>query len=149
MSTVPESKKKLSTSQSVLIAFVSIILVGAAVIIPLYLKSLQYEPGITNISVQEAKSMMDDDLMYPDLIVLDVRTQSEYDEGHIENATLIPVDELELRINELIQYKDTEIIVYCQSGSRSAVASNTLSDAGFSNIFNMLGGYSAWTAAGY
>jgi LPXTG-motif cell wall-anchored protein len=73
----------------------------------------------TDIDVVTAYDMITNG-SYPNLIILDVRTQSEYDERHIENSMLIPVTELESRINELSQYIDTEIVVYCRTGWESA-----------------------------
>ncbi len=98
----------------------------------------------TNASVATAKYMVDTD---PSLVVLDVRNQSEYDTGHIRNAKLIPVWQLTGRLNELNQ--SSMILVYCQAGGRSATASQTLVDNGFANIYNMLGGVTAWISAGY
>ncbi|MFX1532258.1 MAG: rhodanese-like domain-containing protein [Promethearchaeota archaeon] len=101
------------------------------------------------ISVEEAHEMISNSTLYPDLFILDVRTQGEYDEEHICNATLIPVDELESRLTELYPYNDTEIIVYCRTGARSAIASQTLNNYGFTKIFDMSGGITAWKSAGY
>jgi len=103
----------------------------------------------TNISVHQAYGMITNNTLYPDLIVLDVRTQSEFNNGHICNATLIPSTELELKINDLLLYNETEIIVYCLSGGRSAGASQTLVDHGFTKVFNMFEGISGWISAGY
>jgi rhodanese-related sulfurtransferase len=86
---------------------------------------------------------------YPNLIILDVRTQSEYNEGHLENAVLIPITELESRIDEILPYRNTEIIVYCKGGGRSAQASNILDSNNFTKVFNVLGGITAWESAGY
>jgi rhodanese-related sulfurtransferase len=97
-----------------------------------------------NVNVPEAKQMIGSN---PNLVILDVRTQTEYDEGHIENAVLIPVSELEGRLDELNSEKDT--LVYCRSGVRSATASQILVDNGFSSVYNMLGGMLAWRDAGY
>jgi rhodanese-related sulfurtransferase len=83
----------------------------------------------------------------PNLVILDVRTQAEYDSGHIQNATLIPVTELANRLGELDTEK--EILVYCKAGGRSATASQILVDNGFSKVYNMLGGITAWMSAGY
>ncbi|MCY3412472.1 MAG: rhodanese-like domain-containing protein [Candidatus Heimdallarchaeota archaeon] len=93
----------------------------------------------TDISVADAKAMIEEG----DVFILDVRSQSEYDEGHIDGATLIPVDELEDRLDEL-PAKDAKILVYCRSGSRSATASGILDDFDFTNVYNMLGGYIEW-----
>ncbi|MFX1567331.1 MAG: rhodanese-like domain-containing protein [Promethearchaeota archaeon] len=103
----------------------------------------------TNISVNEAYDMIANTSAYPNLMVLDVRTDAEFDTYHICNANLIPLEDLTTRINELELYNDTEIIVYCQSGGRSATASQILVDAGFNKIYNMIGGISSWINAGY
>ena len=97
-----------------------------------------------DVDVSQAKQMIDSN---PDLVILDVRTQSEYDAGHIQNATLIPVSELGGRLGELD--KNREILVYCASGGRSATASQTLVENGFSKVYNMLGGITAWKNAWY
>jgi rhodanese-related sulfurtransferase len=96
------------------------------------------------VNVSVAKQMIDTD---PNLVILDVRTQSEYDNGHIQNATLIPSDQLAGRLGELD--KQTVILVYCASGGRSATAGQLLVDSGFLHIYNMLGGITAWKSAGY
>ena len=103
----------------------------------------------TDITAEEAHDMIYNKTLYPDLLALDVRSQSEYDSGHICNATLIPHTQLESRISELEPYKDTEIIVYCGSGVRSVTASNILDSHDFTKVFNMLGGMSAWNSEGY
>jgi rhodanese-related sulfurtransferase len=86
---------------------------------------------------------------YPNLVILDVRTKSEYDSGHIYGATLIPVTELLARIGELASHKNDPILVYCGSGGRSQTASGYLDSNGFTNVYNMLGGIAAWKSAGY
>lgn len=86
---------------------------------------------------------------HPDLVILDVRTISEFEEGHIPQAMLMPVDELPQRIDELSQYKYYEIIVYCRLGGRSNSASLTLDENNFTVVFDMLGGIEAWKEAGF
>jgi len=103
----------------------------------------------TTISVHEAYAMINSSILYPNLIVLDVRDQSEYNVNHICNATLIPLSELETRITELDPYNDTEIIVYCLSGGRSTSASLILVNNGFTKIYNMRGGITEWISADY
>ena len=106
-------------------------------------------PTYTNINVYTAYSMINDTETYPDLIILDVRTQSEYDAGHINGSILIPNTELESRIDEVQMYKDTEIIVYCRTGARSLAAVNILIAHNFTKVYNMEGGITAWDSAGY
>ena len=95
--------------------------------------------GYVDVSVSEAKDMMDSNSL---LLILDVRTQSEYNSGHIRNARLIPHTELEARIGELEE--DRLILVYCHSGGRSAAASQILVDNGFTQVYNMFSGILAW-----
>jgi len=107
-----------------------------------------YASPHTNIDADTAYNM----IMgggYPDLVVLDVRTKSEYDSGHIYGAVWIHVTELEARIDELAGHENHEIIVYCGSGGRSVTASNILDSHGFTKVYNMLGGISAWQSVGY
>ena len=78
--------------------------------------------------------------------VLDVRTQEEWDEYHAPNTTLIPLDELPTRLNELP--KDQEIVVVCRSGNRSQQGRDILLNAGF-NATSMAGGLKEWYAKGY
>lgn len=96
-----------------------------------------------DVSVQKGREMIDTG----EVFLLDVRTQEEYNEGHIPGSTLIPVQELETRLNELPQNK--KILVYCRSGNRSATASEILIRNGFTQIFNMKGGITEWKNAGY
>ena len=100
--------------------------------------------GYSIVTVSEAKAMIDSD---PSLVILDVRTPGEYDSGHIRNAQLIPVYELEDRLNELD--KNDKILVYCRSGTRSSYASRVLADNGFQHVYNMLGGINEWIDKGY
>lgn len=98
----------------------------------------------TNVSVSVAKTMIDSN---PDLVILDVRYRYEYDDGHLRNAILIPLGELESRLDELDKEKET--LVYCRSGGRSASASGILDANGFTSVYNMQGGILAWINAGY
>ena len=82
--------------------------------------------------------------MTGDYFLLDVRTQDEYDEVHIDGATLISVYELEARLDEIAAYKETPVLVYCRSGNRSVVASQILVQNGFMNVTNLEGGISGW-----
>jgi phage shock protein E len=81
-----------------------------------------------------------------DFILLDVRTPEEWDQGHIEGATLISLQELEARAASELP-KDAEIVVYCRSGNRSAQAAEYLAGAGYTHIGDM-GGIQDWVAAG-
>jgi rhodanese-related sulfurtransferase len=79
--------------------------------------------------------------------VLDVRTQEEWDEFHIPGATLIPLDQLESRVNEVP--RDRDVVVICRSGNRSQVGRDTLLDAGFTRVTSVDGGMNDWRDTGY
>ncbi len=81
------------------------------------------------------------------VFLLDVRTQEEWDEYHAPNTTLIPLDDLESRLDELPQ--NEEIVVVCRSGNRSQVGRDILRNNGFEQTTSMSGGLKAWRAAGY
>jgi rhodanese-related sulfurtransferase len=96
-----------------------------------------------DVSVQQGKEMIDSG----EVFILDVRTQEEYDDGHIMGSTLIPVDELDSRLKELP--RDKKILVYCRTGQRSLTASEKLENSGFTQLYNMKGGITDWKNAGY
>lgn len=79
-----------------------------------------------------------------DHLLVDVRTVAEFNEGHIEGAINIPVEELDQRLDELPQ--DETIVVYCRSGNRSADAADMLDEAGYSSVYDIDGGVIAWSA---
>ena len=79
--------------------------------------------------------------------VLDVRTQEEWDDFHAPNTTLIPLDQLSSRLNEIPH--DKEIVVVCRSGNRSQQGRDILLNAGFAQVTSMQGGLNEWRASGY
>ena len=79
--------------------------------------------------------------------VLAVRTQEEWDEYHAPNTTLIPLDQLVSRLNEVP--RDKEIVVVCRSGNRSQQGRDILLNAGFKQVTSMTGGLNEWRAKGY
>lgn len=81
-----------------------------------------------------------------DVILIDVREQWEYDEGHIPDITLIPMSEITTRMNEIPT--DKEVVVTCRSGNRSHQVTELLQQNGFENVHNMQGGILAWEEAG-
>ncbi len=81
--------------------------------------------------------------------LLDVRTSAEYQNGHIAGSTLIPIQVLQFKAQELKQYKNQDILIYCASGNRSTVAAKILIDQGFKRIYNMRYGLIEWVRSGY
>lgn len=93
-----------------------------------------------NITAEEAKQIMDSEEGY---IILDVRTQEEYDEGHIPGAIVISHEEIAEKAEEVLTDKDQLILVYCRSGRRSKIAAEALVELGYTNI-KEFGGISDW-----
>jgi rhodanese-related sulfurtransferase len=83
-----------------------------------------------------------------DAAVLDVRSAQEFSEGHILNARLLPLAELEARIGELERLKRKPVIVCCEKGARSSSAVALLRKAGHDKVMNLAGGLDAWRGAG-
>ena len=92
------------------------------------------------LSPAEAVVLMNDD----NTVVIDVREPNEFSEGHIEGARNIPLAKLTERAGELESHKQTPVIVTCQSGTRSMAAGKTLTQLGFTQIYEMKGGMFAW-----
>lgn len=78
-----------------------------------------------------------------DYIILDSRTQEEFDEGHIEGAILIPEYEIAARAEKELPNKNQLILVYCRSGRRSKIAAQALADSGYTNV-KEFGGIIDW-----
>ncbi|MFP3324010.1 rhodanese-like domain-containing protein [Planococcus sp. SIMBA_160] len=91
-----------------------------------------------NVAPSEANEMVENGEAY----VLDVRNQTEFDEGHIDNAQHIMVGTLKNRLDEIDT--DKTIIVQCQAGARSAIAASVLKANGIDQLVNMTGGYNKW-----
>ncbi|MBE5960907.1 MAG: rhodanese-like domain-containing protein [Lachnospiraceae bacterium] len=100
-------------------------------------ETVQYQ----QISQEEAKNIMDTD---DSILILDVRTKSEYAEGHIKDAVLMPYDEIEDYAESEFEDKDQKILVYCRSGNRSKVAAQILAGLGYTNVIEF-GGVNTWT----
>lgn len=95
--------------------------------------------GYQTLTAEEAKARLDQD---GDLILLDVRTQTEYDQGHIPGAVCLPNEEIGQDMPVAFD-KDAEILVYCRSGRRSAEAAGKLAELGYRNVADF-GGILDW-----
>ena len=92
------------------------------------------------ITAEEAKKIM---VSGEEYIILDTREQDEFDEGHIPGAILIPYTEIENKAEEMLPDKDAQILVYCRSGRRSKIASESLAKLGYTNV-KEFGGIIDW-----
>ena len=93
-----------------------------------------------HISAEDAKKIMDSG---EKVVILDVREQDEYDEGHIVGSILIPYTEIGNKAQETLPDKDKQILVYCRSGRRSKIAAETLAKLGYTNV-KEFGGIIDW-----
>ena len=83
-------------------------------------------------------------------LVLDVREPEEFQQGHLPSATNIPRGMLEFRMSQdpLLMERQRNILLYCKTSGRAALAANSLKQLGFSNVQSIAGGFDAWCAAG-
>lgn len=79
--------------------------------------------------------------------ILDVRQPDEWRDFHVPGSTLIPLEQLEARVNEVP--RDRDIVVVCRSGNRSATGRDILTKAGFTRATSLAGGLTQWKSAGY
>ena len=98
------------------------------------------EQGYMNITADQAKEIMDTQSGY---VILDTRTQEEYDEGHIPGAIVIPYDAVKEKAEGILTDKNQLILVYCRSGRRSKIAAEDLVALGYTNI-KEFGGILDW-----
>ena len=88
--------------------------------------------GVTSVTCEKAL-----DLQASDGILVDVREKDEYEESHLEGAINIPYTTILDKIDEYATDKDSVIIVYCKSGKRSGIAAKSLSEAGYTKIYDL------------
>lgn len=101
-------------------------------------------PLMTRTELLERLGKNDDSI-----VVLDVRSAREFEAGHVRGARNISHDELAKRLEELAGARDKEVVLYCRSGRRAALAAETLRGAGFTRLRQLEGDYPAWEAANY
>lgn len=76
------------------------------------------------------------------MVLLDVRSNKEYEQGHIPGAVHVPLSDIGNKVKKL--KKDKELVVYCRNGSQSIWAIKRLMGMGYKNLYNLRGGYNAW-----
>jgi rhodanese-related sulfurtransferase len=96
---------------------------------------------MNQINITDAKKLLANN---DDILILDVRTDEEFEEGHIDGAILIPANKLPFRYEEILDYEDKPVLVYCQTGGRSPMATNFLEENGFSDIYHLYEGFARW-----
>lgn len=114
-----------------------------------YVMSLSNSPektvgGILNAS--ELKNALEKE---KDYVLVDVRTPDEYEEGHLSGSLLVPLDTIDRNAENVLTDKDKKLFVYCRTGRRSAEAVGKLRSMGYTNVYDVSGGITAWQASGY
>ena len=100
---------------------------------------------IKEISLDEAKKELD----AGKAVFLDIRTAKEYKKGHLPKAVFMQRGLLEFKIAKKLPDKNAKVIVYCKTGGRSSLATDTLKKMGYTDVVSMAGGWVAWAKAGY
>ncbi len=105
--------------------------------------------GFMNISAGDSHALVQDNKDNPDFVILDVRTESEYNSGHIENAVNIDyyADDFEETLNTFD--KNKTYLIYCRTGSRSAAVMKIMEKLEFTEVYNMQGGINKWQSEDY
>lgn len=101
---------------------------------------------VPQVSVNDVKKALERN---EKMILLDVRTPSEFERGRIENSINLPLQEVGDKIESVVADKNQKIYVYCLSGSRSAAAVGEMIEKGYTNVFNMEGGILSWRSKHY
>jgi len=112
----------------------------------LALAVLAYEASRARSGGQSVGPMDAVRLVNQGAVLLDVRSQAEFDSGHILDAKHVPQDQLSSSIETLKKYKDKVVIACCESGMRSGAAARLLQAQGFTKVVNLKGGLQAWRA---
>ena len=101
---------------------------------------------ITEVSPQTVKADLDAGKV---IVLLDVRDSVEFDAGHLPKAVNISRGLLEFKVGGMLPDKNANIVVYCRTDARSALATAVMQEMGYTNVKNMLGAFKAWGLAGY
>jgi rhodanese-related sulfurtransferase len=109
----------------------------------------EHTPTIQNVSSSDGYAIISINAGHANFVIIDVRTPSEYAQGHIPFAINLDVNSPTF-IDEINKYnKNKTYFIYCQAGGRSASARDIMKDLGFQNIINLTIGYADWVAVGF
>lgn len=104
---------------------------------------------INDINPKEAFKMIKENKNNLDLIILDIRTLAEYDDGHIERAENIDYSSFDFEETLEEMDRNRKYIIYCRSGVRSSNSCDIMKDLGFHDLYNIKGGIDAWKKMGF
>ena len=123
-----------------IIIILTIIIIGVVCIMNKKEKIIENEVIIKHVSMNDIVQIMEENENY---IILDVRTQAEYNQGHIPNAICIPNETIDENVVNKLPDKNQMILVYCRSGNRSRQAAEKLKKLGYTNLIEF-GGIIDW-----
>jgi len=115
----------------------------SAILLVLLATGVALAVAVRPLSVRDAKTLID---RTPNLYILDVRTPDEYRQVRLKNSLLIPVNDLDRRVNEVP--RNRPILVICAVGARSKTASDFLVSRGYKDVYNLENGLVGWYRAG-
>jgi molybdopterin/thiamine biosynthesis adenylyltransferase/rhodanese-related sulfurtransferase len=105
---------------------------------------------VKEVDPSEVRELQQRNGAEPDLVVVDVREQAEWDQGHIPGAIHVPRSYLESRFESFVPERDKKVVLYCATGQRSALAANTLEEyMGYEDVASMNGGFVLWKDRGF
>ncbi len=120
----------MEKNKNIIFVVLIVVLIVAIIVVMSFSKSS--ESVIQTLNSEEVSEIIQDE----SLIIIDVRTEEEYESGHIEKAINIPYTEIESKVN---YDKNQAIAVYCRTGVRSSEAAKTLEKMGYTKIYNLGG----------
>ena len=123
-----------------IIIILTIIIIGVVCVMNIKEKIIENEVIIKHVSMNDIVQIMEENENY---IILDVRTQAEYNQGHIPNAICIPNETIDENVVNKLPDKNQMILVYCRSGNRSKQAAEKLKKLGYTNLIEF-GGIIDW-----
>ena len=123
-----------------IIIILTIIIIGVVCIMNRKERNIENEVIIKHVSMNDIVQIMEENENY---IILDVRTQAEYNQGHIPNAICIPNETIDENVVNKLPDKNQMILVYCRSGNRSKEAAEKLKKLGYTNLIEF-GGIIDW-----
>jgi molybdopterin/thiamine biosynthesis adenylyltransferase/rhodanese-related sulfurtransferase len=105
---------------------------------------------VKEVDPSEVRDLQQRNGAEPDFVIVDVREQGEWDQGHIPGAIHVPRSYIESRFENFVPQRDKKIVLYCATGQRSALAANTLEEEmGYEDVASMNGGFVLWKDRGY
>ena len=123
-----------------IIIILTIIIIGVVCVMNRKKRNIENEVIIKHVSMNDIVQIMEENENY---IILDVRTQAEYNQGHIPNAICIPNETIDENVVNKLPDKNQMILVYCRSGNRSKQAAEKLKKLGYTNLIEF-GGIIDW-----